>query len=184
MIAIFNRLKALKGLLVAGFVIVSLWTMATPAHAADMYGNERGQKQTTERYDKIQSEEGGMNNFNDVDPRRDANEAKAQTLIDTANRRKTQTSDPLEPAREAVGDLKEEVAGAADKATDAVSNKTNELTDKAGRVADRAGDKAGRAADRVGDKASRATDRLTDKAGRAANRSGDKLQRSDYQLDR
>ena len=134
MIAIFNRMKALKGLLIAGFIAISLWAVASPAYAADMYDNERGQKQTTERYDKIQSEKGGMNNFDAVDPRRDANEAKAQTLKDTAERRKAQASDPLEPAREAISDLKDSVAGAADEATD-----------KAARAADRAGDKAERA---------------------------------------
>lgn len=127
MIAIFNRLKALKGLLIAGFIAISLWGMTAPAYAADMYDNERGQKQTTERYDKIQSEKDGMNNFEAVDPRRDANEAKAQTLLDTAKRRKAQASDPLETAREAV----------------------DEMTDKAGRAIDRAGDKANRAADRL-----------------------------------
>ena len=134
MIAIFNRMKALKGLLIASFIAISLWAVASPAYAADMYDNERGQKQTTERYDKIQSEKGGMNNFDAVDPRRDANEAKAQTLKDTAERRKAQASDPLEPAREAISDLKDSVAGAADEATD-----------KAARAADRAGDKAERA---------------------------------------
>ena len=138
MIAILNRAKALKGLLVAGFIAVSLWAMSAPAYAADMYDNDRGQKQTTERYDKIQSEKGGMNNFDAVDPRRDANATKAQTLKDVAERRKAQASDPLEPAREAIGDLKDNLAGAADEATD-----------KAARAADRAGDKAARAVDRA-----------------------------------
>ena len=146
MIAILNRVKALKGLLIAGFIAVSLWTVASPAYAADMYDNERGQKQTTERYDQIQSEKDGMNNFDAVDPRRDANEAKAQTLKDVAKRRKAQASDPLEPAREAISDLKDNIAGAADEAADAVGNKADRLGDKAARAADRAGDKAERAA--------------------------------------
>ena len=185
MIAIFNRAKALKSLLVAGFIAVSLWTMATPAYAADMYDNERGQKQTTERYDKIQSEKGGMNNFDAVDPRRNANDAKAQTLLDTAKRRKAQASDPLETAREAIGDLKDNVTGAADEAANTVSNKADRLTDKAARAADKVGNKASRAADRVGNKAARAankldnkTDSLTDKAARAADRAGNRAERA------
>lgn len=174
MIAILNRARALKGLLVASFIAVSLWAAATPAYAANMYENERGQKQTTERYDKIQSEKGGMNNFDAVDPRRDANADKAQTLIDTAKRRKAQASDPLEPAREAIGDLKDNITGAADDATDAISNQANRLTDKAARAADRAGDKVDRATSKAADRA----DQLTDKAARAADRAGDKVDRA------
>lgn len=161
MIAILNRAKALKGLLIAGFIAISLWAVSAPAYAADMYDNERGQKQTTERYDKIQSEKGGMNNFDAVDPRRDANEAKAQTLKDVAKRRQAQAADPLEPAREAVGNLKDNLAGAADDAADAVSSKADRLADKAARAADKAGDKAARAADKAGDKAARAVDKAT-----------------------
>lgn len=149
MTAIFNRLNALKGLLIAGFIAISLWGMTAPAYAADMYNNERGQKQTTERYDKIQSKQDGMNNFSAVDPRRDTNDAKAQTLLDTAKRRQAQASAPLETAREAASDLKGDAANAADRAADAVSNKADELTDKAGRAVDRAGDKANRAANRL-----------------------------------
>lgn len=174
MIAILNRARALKGLLVASFIAVSLWASATPAYAANMYENERGQKQTTERYDKIQSEKGGMNNFDAVDPRRDANADKAQTLIDTAKRRKAQASDPLEPAREAIGDLKDNITGAADDATDAISNQADRLTDKAARAADRAGDKVDRATSKAADRA----DQLTDKAARAADRAGDKVDRA------
>jgi len=199
MIAIFNRAKALKGLLVAGFIAVSLWAMTAPAYAAkdvDMYGNERGQKQTTERYDKIQSEKGGMNNFDDVDPRRNANEAKAQTLIDTAKRRNAQASDPLETAREAIGDLKSNITGAADDAADTVSSKADQLKNKAADAADRAGDKAANVADRVGnkadqlkdragnaaDRAGNKADRLTDKAARAADRAGDRVDRTAQDL--
>lgn len=185
MIAIFNRAKALKGLLVAGFVAVSLWAMTAPAYAVNMYDNEIGQKQTTERYDKIQSEQGGMNNFDDVDPRRNTNEAKAQTLIDTAKRRNAQASDPLETAREAIGDLKDNITGATDDAVDTVSNKADQLTDKAASVADRMGNKAGNlkdkaanAADRAGNKA----DRLTNKAADAADRTGNRLDRTAQNL--
>ena len=185
MIAIFKSVKALRGLLVAGFIAVSLWASTAPAYAANMYDNERGQKQTTERYDKIQSEKGGMNNFDAIDPRRDANAGKAQTLIDSAKRRKAQTADPLENAREAIGDLKDDITGAADDAVDTVSNKADSLTDKAARAADRAGDKAAGAADRLGNKASRAAnkldnkaDSLTDKAARAADRAGNRAERT------
>lgn len=184
MIAIFNRAKALKGLLVAGFIAVSLWAMTAPAYAIDMYDNERGQKQTTERYDKIQSEQGGMNNFDDVDPRRNANEAKAQTLIDTAKRRKAQASDPLETAREAIGDLKNNITGAADDAASTITNKADQLTDKAASAVDSVGNKAADAADRVGNKAANAADRagskadnLTDRAANAADRAGSKADR-------
>ena len=106
-------LNGMKKALIACLVSLSLWSFAAPVQAADandMYKNERGELQTTERYEKIQPETGGMNNFDDVDPRRDANEAKAQTLIDTAKRRKAQANDPLEPAREAVDSIKDKAA--------------------------------------------------------------------------
>lgn len=171
MIAIFNRAKALKGLLVAGFIAVSLWATAAPAYAVEMYDNELGQKQTTERYERIQPKKGGMNNFDDVDPRRDTNAAKAQTLLDTAKRRNAQASDPLENAREAIGDIKDNITGAADNAVDTVTNKASQLTDKAASAADRVGNKAANTADRAGNKA----DRLTDKAANAVDRAGDRV---------
>ena len=120
-------LNSLKKVVVAGLIGLSLWGFAAPAQAADageFYKNERGQLQTTERYDKIQNKSGGMNDFEAVDPRRDANEAKAQALIDTAKRRKAQASDPLEPAREAIDDLK-------DKAVGTTSDLTTDLTETA-----------------------------------------------------
>lgn len=112
-------LNSLKKTVIAGLVSLSLWSFAAPAQAAsaEMYTNERGEMQTTERYDKIQSESGGMNNFDAVDPRRNANEAKAQKLSDVAKRRKAQASDPLEPAREAVDDLTDKVTGTASELT-------------------------------------------------------------------
>lgn len=111
-----NLLKGFKQVLVIGLVSLSLWTISTPAHAADAndyYKNERGSIQGTERYDKIQPEQGGMNGFDAVDPRRNTArvEAKAQELSDVAKRRKAQANDPLEPAREAIDDLKDKVAG-------------------------------------------------------------------------
>lgn len=190
MIAIFNRAKALKSFLVAGFVAISLWAMTAPAYALDMYDNEIGQKQTTERYDKIQSEKGGMNNFDDVDPRRDTNAAKAKTLIDTARRRNVESPGALESAREAISDIKDNITGAADDAVNAVTKKADQLTDKAANAADRAGDKAdrltdkaARAADKAGDRADRAAKNLTNRPADAAGRGGNiKPGRGDYQL--
>lgn len=111
-------LKGFKRVLVIGLVSLSLWSIATPAQAADAndyYKNERGSIQGTERYDKIQSEKGGMNNFDAVDPRRNTTEAdaKAQELLDVAKRRKALADDPLEPAREAIDNLQDKVTGAA-----------------------------------------------------------------------
>ena len=118
-----GALNSLKKAVIAGLVGLSLWGLVAPmqtAIAADMYKNERGQMQTTERYDQIQSETGGMNNFDAVDPRRNANEAKAQALSDVAKRRKAQASDPLEPAREAIGNLKDKTVDAASALADDV----------------------------------------------------------------
>ncbi len=190
MIAIFNRAKALKSLLVAGFVAISLWAMTAPAYAVDMYDNEVGGKQTTERYDKIQSEKGGMNNFDDVDPRRDTNAAKAKTLIDTARRRNVESPSALESAREAISDIKDNITGAADDAVNTVTNKADQLTDRAAKTADRAGnnadrltDKAARAADKAGDRADRAAKNLNNRPADSAGRGGNiKPGRSDYQL--
>ncbi len=115
-----NIVSNLRRILIVGIIGLSLWgtTLVAPAHAADAndyYSNERGSLQTTERYDQIQNKKGGMNNFDAVDPRRDTNEAKAKKLIDTAKRRKAQASDPqasdpLEPAREAIDDIKNSIS--------------------------------------------------------------------------
>lgn len=138
---IFNQLKAvgaliaqrvsgdqgatLKRMLVAVLVGVSLWSISAPAQAAsadDYYENERGSIQSTEHYDTIQSKTGDFNNFEDADPRRNtqAAEAKARTLSDTAERRQNMASDPLEPAREAIGNAKSKVSDAVDDAADSV----------------------------------------------------------------
>lgn len=97
----------------AALLTVLLWGLSAPANAVPYEKNEAGRIQTTERYDKIQSEKDGMNTFDAADPRRDANEDKAQTLSDVAKRRKAQADDPLEPAREAISNLKGEVTDAA-----------------------------------------------------------------------
>ncbi len=141
---IFNRLKAVGSLIVqrvfsgkgtanfqrllaAVLVGVSLWSVSAPAQAAsadDYYGNERGSIQSTERYEKIQSETGDFNNFEDVDPRRNtkAAETKARTLIDSAERNNRSSSDPLESAREAIGNAKNKIGEVVDDAADSVRN--------------------------------------------------------------
>lgn len=141
---IFNRLKAVgslivqrvfsgqgtanfQRLLVAVLVGVSLWSVSAPAQAAsadDYYGNERGSIQNTERYEKIQSETGDFNNFEDVDPRRNtqAAETKARTLMDSAERNNRSSSDPLESAREAIGNAKNKIGEVVDDAADSVRN--------------------------------------------------------------
>lgn len=103
---------------VAGLVGLSLMSISTPALAADVdYSkNMEGGIQSTERYDNIQSEKGGMNNFDAVDPRRNTNDAKAQVLEDSAERRTAEflAEDPLDPVRDAVDDVKSKVSNAAD----------------------------------------------------------------------
>ncbi len=143
-----NWANSLRRCFIVGLVTFSLWgaTLVAPAHAAsadDYTTNDRGSIQSTELYDQIQPEAGGMNGFDDVDPRRNTREAeaKAQTLIDTAKRRNAKASDPLEPVREAVGNAKENVSETADN-----------LADKAGDQLDRAGNKLDRATDRAGRK--------------------------------
>lgn len=111
--------------LVAVLIGVSLWSVSAPAQAAsadDYYENERGSIQNTERYEKIQSETGDFNNFEDVDPRRNtqAAEAKAKILSDTAKRNNRLSSDPLEPAREAIGNAKNKVGDVVDDVADSI----------------------------------------------------------------
>ncbi|MBE9060952.1 hypothetical protein [cf. Phormidesmis sp. LEGE 11477] len=107
-----------KLFLIAGLVGISLMSISAPAQAADVdYSkNSEGGIQSTERYDNIQSKKGGMNNFEAVDPRRNTNDAKAQTLKDSAKRRTAElrAEDPLEAVREAVDDVKEKVSNATD----------------------------------------------------------------------
>lgn len=129
---IFNRMKAVgtlivRRMLVAVLVGVTLWSVSAPAQAAsanDYYENERGSLQNTERYDTIQSKTGEYNNFEDVDPRRNtrAAEAKAKSLIDSAERNNNLSSDPLESAREAIGNAKNKIGNTVDDVTDSVRN--------------------------------------------------------------
>jgi hypothetical protein len=140
---------AIKRVLIVALVGLSLWAISTPAYAADAddyYTNDRGGLQATERYDKIQLKTGEYNNFDDVDPRQDTSraDAKARAEIDEAKRRNAQTSDPLEPAREAVSNLKESLGGKAERAT----SKVNYQVEKA---ADKLSDRAERAVDRIQD---------------------------------
>ena len=107
-----------KLFVVAGLIGVSLMSISTPAFAADVdYSkNMEGGIQSTERYDSIQSEKGGMNNFEAVDPRRDTNDTKAQALKDSAKRRTAElrSEDTLDTVREAVDDVKDKVGNAAE----------------------------------------------------------------------
>lgn len=189
-----NWAGSFRRFFIVSLVSFSLWgaTLVAPAHAAsanDYTTNERGGIQSTELYDQIQPEVGGMNGFDDADPRRDTRkaEAKAQTLVDSATRRNIENADadPLEPVREAVDNIKENVSETAGNLTD----KAGDQLDRVGNKLDRATDKAGNQLDRVGNKLDRATngagnrlDRATNKAGRevdaAADRAGSKARRA------
>ncbi len=165
---ILNRLKRvfIAGLVSLG-LSASLLSFGAPAFAADAndyYGNERGSIQGTERYDQIQPEQGGMNNFDAVDPRRDtkAVEARSQELIDTAKRRKAQADDPLEPAREAIGDLKDKIVGTASDVADDAKG----VAKDAGRSVKNAGRDM---ADDMNDGSFKATGGNLDKDGRLPN---------------
>ncbi len=107
-----------RRLLSAGLLTIMLWSVSMPANAVPYEENEIGSVQTTERYDQIQSEKGGMNNFDAVDPRFDANKDKAKALSDNAKRVTRQSADPLESAREAVDDLKRKASDAASDLVD------------------------------------------------------------------
>ncbi|MGC1218973.1 MAG: YtxH domain-containing protein [Phormidesmis sp.] len=107
-------------LLSAGLLTIMLWGISLPANAVPYERNETGGIQSTERYDQIQSEKGGMNNFEAVDPRFDANEDKAKLLTDNAKRVSKQSADPLEAAKEAIGDLKSKADDAASDLVDKV----------------------------------------------------------------
>jgi uncharacterized protein YjbJ (UPF0337 family) len=137
---------ALKRMLLVALVSLSLWSVSNPAYAADAndyYTNDRGGLQATERYDKIQPKTGEYNNFDDVDPRQDTSraDAKARAEIDDAKRRNAQTNDPLEPAREAVSNLKENLGGKAERATSKVNYQVEKAADKLSNRAERAVDR-------------------------------------------
>ena len=184
---IFSQVKAfgdrlaqsqtiLKRTLMVGLISLGLWTasVASPAYAADAndyYGNERGSIQNTERYDQIQPDAGGMNGFDDADPRRDtsAAKAKAKTLKDSAVRRQLQTGGPLETAGEEINNVKNGLGDRADSATDSISNKANQVTNQVDDAVDSLGRKADRATDRLGNKAERATNRLGNEAAKGTN---------------
>ncbi len=143
---ILNRMKGLRRILIIAFVSFSLWgsTFVAPAHAGngierasdgiEYYKNDRGEIQTTERYDQIQPETDGMNRFDDVDPRMDTKgtDAKAKMLTDTANRRKAQASDPLEPARKTIRSAKDRIGGNVSEAADKLGDNVSEAADKLG----------------------------------------------------
>jgi len=116
---LFQLKSAGKKIVVVGMLGLSLWSLAAPANAVPYQEGDRG-IQSTELYDQIQEEKGGMNNFDAVDPRRDTTraDAKAQKLSDVATRRKAAAADPLEPVRDAVGDIKNNITSAADDAVD------------------------------------------------------------------
>jgi len=73
-----------KRILIASIIGLSLWSMSIPAYAVDYQKSDHG-IQATERYDQIQDETGGMNNFADTNPRRNTTQAdtKAHELSDT-----------------------------------------------------------------------------------------------------
>lgn len=121
-------LRALKGILLVGLVSFSLWNLGLgSAVAADTtdYLDDPNTSQSIELYEDIQPKVGGMNDFEDTDPRRNTQqaEAKAQALSDTAKRRQMQASDSLEPVREVFGGAKDELGKTADELKDDVSDK-------------------------------------------------------------
>ncbi len=167
----------LKRSLMVGLISLGLWTasVGSPAYAADAndyYGNERGSIQNTERYDQIQPDAGGMNGFDDADPRRNtrAAEAKAKALKDTAVRTNLKTGGPLETAGKEINNATNGLGNRADRAADSISNKTNQVTNKVGDAVDSLGRKADKATDRLGNKAEQATNRLGNEAAKGTNR--------------
>ncbi len=135
---ILSQLKAAgKKIAIVGVIGLSLWSLATPAHAVPYQEGERG-IQSTELYDQIQEKKSGMNNFDAVDPRRDTArvEAKAQTLSDVAARRKAAASDPLEPVRDAVQDIKSNIGSTADNVADGAKDAARDAKQTAENVKD------------------------------------------------
>jgi hypothetical protein len=143
---ILNRANSFRRVFVIALVSLCVWGMtfvalahADPAHAnssardgrdgteragdgIEYYKNDRSTLQTTERYNQIQPETGGMNNFDDVDPRMDTREsdAKARAMSDAASRRSAQAADPLESARKTIKSAKDNLSGAVNDLTDKV----------------------------------------------------------------
>lgn len=175
---VFNKIGSLRRLAIVGLVSLSLWgaTLVAPAQAADAndyYTNEIGSVQTTERYDKIQTSKGGMNGFDAVDPRRNANEAKAQELLDVAKRRKAMASDPLEPTRETLDGIKNNIVNKADELTDEAADRLNTVENKLESATDRLGKKVGDAANRFGEAVDDTNERIGDRVEQAIDEIAD-----------
>jgi len=101
-----------------GLLVGLLWMgIAALAYAADNYQvNERSTLQHYEHYDEVQPKVGGINGYNDTDPRRDTTraEAKAKSLSDQAERSKRLADDPLEPTRETLSNAGDYISDALD----------------------------------------------------------------------
>lgn len=114
---LFDQLKSIRRTLIISIVGLSLWGLLSVGYVqaapAGYQENEIGSIQTTERYDQIQSEAGGINGFDDTDPRRNTAkaEAKAQKLSDVAKRRQAQADEPLDTAKEVLNNLKDDLLG-------------------------------------------------------------------------
>jgi len=136
----FVRWFSASRLAAIGLVGICSIALSAPAQAADIDYSKtsEGAIQSTERYDSIQSEQGGMNGFDAADPRRNIGEAsaKAQELSDVAKRRQLQADDPLEPVREAVDSIKDSITGTADSVADKTGQTVDSVTDKASRTVD------------------------------------------------
>lgn len=112
---LFNKFRGVRRTLIVSIIGFSLWGLlsvgSAQAASTGYQENEIGSIQATERYDQIQSEAGGINGFDDTDPRRNTTraEAKAQKLSDVAKRRQAQADEPLDTAKEVLSNLKDDL---------------------------------------------------------------------------
>ncbi|MBD2088467.1 hypothetical protein H6F67_01110 [Microcoleus sp. FACHB-1515] len=156
----------------------------------------------TEIYDPIQPEEGGMNNFSDVDPRFDMSgaEAKTRQLVDETERNVIDQTDDIgtntrrildkkgENARDFGGDVKQggrELKRQADQTVNTATDKLQQAGEDASRNTRRAVNSTSDAVRQAGDDVKRnaqdAAESARDnarKAGNSARQAGDDVKRN------
>ncbi|NJL86996.1 MAG: hypothetical protein HC886_15120 [Leptolyngbyaceae cyanobacterium SM1_1_3] len=98
------------------FGLGGLNSAALAESSGDYLKNDRDQLQNYEPYDPVQTKVGGMNQYEDTDPRRDtsAAEAKAERLRRDAESRQAPTN-PLNAAGESLKNLGQQVKDSAEQ---------------------------------------------------------------------
>ena len=108
---VFNTVKSVVGrLAIVGVLGLTLWlgtglnTSAFASPVRDYHTNVTGAEESAGRVDKDQEKVGGINNYEDTDPRRNTAkaDAKSKALLDTAKTIRNQTDGPVDAVQSAL----------------------------------------------------------------------------------